>query len=107
MARSLPARSDVLKLLSSEDRAFHAKEIATQLEVPDVKYEGLLRLLDNLTFDGVLDAKDGHKFKLASRGAQRRGGGSQEATRQGIVTVNARGFGFVSSIGAAGDDVFI
>ena len=106
MARSLPARSDVLKLLASEDRAFHAKEIAKELDVPDVKYEGLVRLLDNLTFDGVVDAKDGHKFKLASRGAQRRGGG-QEATRQGIVSVNARGFGFVSSIGAAGDDVFV
>ena len=202
MARSLPSRSDVLKLLATDERAFHAKEIAKELGVEDSKYEGLMRLLDNLSFDGAVLALDGASFKLMSksrpgrpleeRGTERprgthqavvakpretprkessqaaaempkfsvagsrshegsghkgehkggkkewprreqarpqeqsrgnsrpeersreasrprgeRPGVNGESTRQGIVTVNARGFGFVSSVGAVGDDVFV
>ncbi len=149
MSKSLPSRADVLKLLGNGDRAIHAREIAQQLGVDDGKYQGLLRLLDNLVFDGVLTARDGHKFKLTTRGGGRpggddrgsgrpgkddrggaragkddrggardnggggrerrqggRGGGDREE-REGTINVNARGFGFVSSPTASGDDVFI
>src|ERR1700733_14623717 len=68
MSKALPSRADVLKLLQKEDRAIHAREIAQRLDVDDAKYQGFLRLLDNLVFDGVLQARDGHKFKTVSRG---------------------------------------
>src|SRR5258708_5069006 len=115
----LPSRADVLKLLSGNDRAFHAKEIATQLGVSDAKYQGLLRLLDNWTFDGVLPARDGHRFKLSWRQRERHPAelalrprlvsraGPGQAEREGVLRVNPRGFGFVSSVGAEKDDVFI
>ena len=67
MARSLPSRGDVLKLFEGEEREFHARDIAKTLGVLDDKYEGLVRLLDNLSFDGTLMALDGHKFRLAAR----------------------------------------
>src|SRR5450432_1598871 len=56
MSNALPTRADVLKLLGGEDRAVHAREIAKALGVGDAKYQGFLRLLDNLVFDGVLQA---------------------------------------------------
>ncbi len=61
----------VLELLASQDRSVHANEIGTLLGVPESHYPGLLRLLDNLVFDGLLSARDGHRFRTASRGASR------------------------------------
>ena len=118
MSKALPSRARVLELLQKEDRAIHAREIAQRLDVDDAKYQGFLRLLDNLVFDGVLQARDGHKFKTISRGrgfgrdkdeprSGRGGRGGDEEEREGNLTVNARGFGFVSSPTASGDDVFI
>jgi ribonuclease R len=168
MSNALPTRADVLKLLGGEDRAVHAREIAKALGVSDAKYQGFLRLLDNLVFDGVLQARDGHKFRMVSRGTgggwrapksarefeaeaeaeagvdaepeaestkkgghvraaeagperiggrkgrdEREKGGRRERgrgdreEREGTISVNARGFGFVSSPTASGDDVFI
>ncbi len=150
MSKALPTRADVLKLLEAEEQPVHAREIAKRLAVGDDRYQGFMRLLDNLVFDGVLHARDGHKFKLAARGnarfaakepepraraarapderggrargreerepprggrgpEERRGGrerGGREE-RDGTLSVNARGFGFVASPTASGDDVFI
>src|SRR6185369_7340108 len=66
-------------------------------------YQGLLRLLDDLVFDGVLTAR-GQRFKLdRKRGGATKGG----ERREGVLTVNPRGFGFVASPTATGDDVFV
>ncbi len=102
MAKSLPTRTDILHVLASEDRAFHAKELATRLGVDAHGYQGLLRQLDDITFEGLATARDGHKFKLSRASAGARG-----EEREGILTINPRGFGFVSALGAAGDDVFV
>jgi ribonuclease R len=106
MAETLPTRDRVLELLGSDQRAFHAKEIQTKLGVGDSGYAGLLRLLDDLAFNGVVAAKAGHKFKLASRP----GGfttSPRGEVREGVMSIAPRGFGFVSSVGSSGDDVFI
>ena len=66
MDKRLPTRNEVLDFMGSDDRAFHAKEIAANLDVSDASYNGLLAVLDNLVFDGVLIAGDGHRFKLTS-----------------------------------------
>ena len=102
MAKSLPSRTDVLQVLASEDRPFHAKEIATRLKVDEESYPGLIRLLDDITFDGTITARDGHKFKLSKAAASKQG-----EEREGILTINPRGFGFVAALGSSGDDVFI
>ncbi len=162
----LPSRAAVLELLLGEDHAVHANEVATRLGVPQTSYPGLLRMLDDLVFDGLLQARDGHKFRAVARGkakatvvadkrAEAKGapvgksgrreretnendappagytvsdapatrgqkaeptaekaadrGGAREPRangKEGILTVNARGFGFVSSEGGT-DDTFV
>jgi ribonuclease R len=104
MQKSLPSRAAILDALAKEDRAFHAKEIAALLDVPQKSYEGLLRQLDDLAFEGLLAARDGHKWKLSKRSSAMR---SSQEEREGHLTVNARGFGFVTSASAPADDVFV
>ena len=193
MRKALPSRTAVLEVLESEDRAIHADEIAEKLGVGPEGQTGLLRLLDNLVFDGTLVAR-GETFKLdrkvpftpepaprpaskplvthaaappppqsapavpfkkkerfaipeaqsmpgfseegsGKRGArprdareapkvadkpkkgfpetkwvdpeERRERRSSKERREGTLTVNPRGFGFVASPTATGDDVFI
>lgn len=101
MPKRLPSRGEVLELLEAHDRPLHAREIAAQLGVADVDYLGFQRMLDDLGFQGVLSQRPGQRFH-AKRAAQGKG-----AEREGILSVNARGFGFVASLDAAGDDVFI
>jgi ribonuclease R len=100
----LPARSDVLELLSAQPEPLHAREIARRLRVSDADYLGLQRLLDDLSLEGVLAARPGQRFKLSGTGERARG-----AEREGLLTVHPRGFGFVASLTAetAGDDVFV
>lgn len=101
MATRLPTRADVLELLGSEPRPMHAREIASRLRVSEVDYLGLQRLLDDLSFEGVLAMRPGQRFKLSPRTAGARG-----AEREGILTVHPRGFGFVASLGES-EDVFV
>src|SRR5947209_1249585 len=102
MSSRLPSRSDVLRFLASDSRPFHAKEIASQFDVGEASYHALLALLDNLAFDGAVIARDGHKFKIGRQTGRGRG-----EEREGYLNVNPRGFGFVASVGASGDDVFV
>jgi ribonuclease R len=102
MRRALPSRNAVLDVLSAEDRAVHAHELADKLGVGPDSYQGLLRLLDDLVFDGVLTAR-GQRFALEKK----RGAARARERREGVLTVNPRGFGFVASPTATGDDVFV
>src|ERR1700716_2501796 len=102
MAPRPPPRTEILELFSPETAPMHAREIAARLRVSEVDYLGLQRLLDDLSFEGVLAARPGQRFKLHPRTASARG-----AEREGFLTVHPRGFGFVASLGEAGDDVFV
>jgi ribonuclease R len=104
MQKSLPHRAAILDVLGKEDRAFHAKEIASQLGLGQTSYDALLRQLDDLAFEGVLAARDGHKFKLSRNTAAARTSGDE---REGFVSIHPRGFGFVASAAAPADDVFV
>jgi ribonuclease R len=102
MPTRLPTRAEILDLLGSDPRPLHAREIASRLDVSDVDYLGLQRLLDDLSFEGVLAQRPGQRFKLSTKSVAARG-----AEREGLVSVHPRGFGFVASLDAAGDDVFV
>ena len=102
MATRLPTQAQILELLGGETRPLHAREIASKLNVSEADYLGFQRLLDNLGFEGVLSTRPGQKFRVSPRTASSRG-----AEREGLLTVHPRGFGFVASLDAAGDDVFI
>jgi ribonuclease R len=102
MTQRLPTRTEVLDLLGSDPRPLHAREIASRLKVSEVDYLGLQRLLDSLSFEGVLAMRPGQRFKLSQKTSQ-----SQGAEREGLLSVHPRGFGFVASLDASGDDVFI
>jgi ribonuclease R len=102
MAKRLPSRTDVLDVFGGDTRPLHTREIASRLAVSEADYLGLQRMLDDLSFEGVLSARPGQKFHLSQKTAASRG-----AERDGLLTVHPRGFGFVASLDAAGDDVFI
>lgn len=103
MRKALPSRTAVLDLLGSEDRPIHAQEVADRLGVGPESYAGLLRLLDQLVYDGVATVRGGQRFKLDKKAIR----GRDRERREGVLTVNPRGFGFVASPTATGDDVFI
>ena len=63
MRKPLPSRTAVLDLLTSQNRALDAHEVAEKLGVAAVSQAGLLRVLDDLVFDGVVTAR-GDKFKV-------------------------------------------
>jgi ribonuclease R len=98
----LPTKKEILELLESETRPLHAREIASRLKVSEADYLGLQRLLDDLGFEGILSARPGQRFRVSVKTAGARG-----AEREGLLTVHPRGFGFVASLDAAGDDVFV
>jgi ribonuclease R len=102
MPSRLPTRSEILELLGADTRPLHAREIAARLNVSEVDYLGLQRLLDSLSFEGVLAARPDQRFKLSAKTHGVRG-----AEREGLLSVHPRGFGFVASLDAAGDDVFV
>ncbi|MBX3233861.1 MAG: VacB/RNase II family 3'-5' exoribonuclease [Labilithrix sp.] len=174
--KALPSRTHVLDVFEQADGALHTNEVAERLGVAEESIPGLLRLLDDLVFDGILVAR-GQRFKLDSRGpasapaapptlhaaklpapakkkglppkspkrtkahdpdpkplfeeeaeeepsrgpgaakrvsARRgpggvssRGAGPSRTRREGLLKINPRGFGFVASPTATGDDVFI
>jgi ribonuclease R len=66
MTTRLPSRAEILDLLGADPRPLHARDIAARLSVSEVDYLGLERLLDNLSLEGVLSARPGPRFKLAS-----------------------------------------
>jgi ribonuclease R len=105
MRKPLPSRNEVLDLLASEDRPLHAQEVAERLSVPASSYQGLLRILDDLVFDGVATVRGGQRFKVDTKRAGKRM--AERERREGLLKVNPRGFGFVASPTASGDDVFV
>ena len=103
--KPLPTRNEVLDLIASEDGAMHAREVAQRLSVPEGSYDGLLRVLDDLVFDGVLVVRGGQRYRVDTKRAGKRK--SDREKREGVVKINPRGFGFVASPIASGDDVFV
>ncbi|AUX27568.1 ribonuclease R [Sorangium cellulosum] len=94
-------REAVVDLLSSFKRALHANEIAERLGVAPSRYPKLQRLLEELSLEGSIVALPGQRFRLSQRQVEGRG-----AEHEGTLSVNPRGFGFVS-LGGAAEDVYV
>ena len=103
MSRNLPSRIQIIDVITSANRAIHAREVSAVLEVSEESYPGFLRMLDDLVYQGVLTARPGQKFSLAGPNVTAR----TREEREGVITVAPRGFGFVSSATAIGDDVYV
>lgn len=99
MTRPLPSRGDIVRCLADSPRALHAREIAARCEVPEAHYSHLLELLDQLSFDGTVRRLPGNRFRAKAEALE---GGS---TWEGVLSVNPRGFGFVTAAGQ--DDVYV
>ena len=102
MNKSLPERNRVIEILARENAPLHAREIAKRLEVGDNLYQGLLRLLDDMSQNGAVSPRGGERFALSKNNKQ-----STSEERIGTMSIAARGFGFVATQGSSGDDVFI
>lgn len=99
MAQPLPSRGDIVRCLVEAERGLHAREIAARLRVREASYPRLLSLLEQLSLDRSIRRLAGSRFKAHAASAV--GSGEWE----GMLTVNPRGFGFVSAAGF--DDVFV
>ncbi len=99
MTQPLPTRGDIVGCLSGSRRALHAREIASRCGVEEGSYPRLLELLDQLSFDGTIRRLAGHRFKAQPPEERNRGGW------EGVLSVNPRGFGFVTAAGQ--DDVYV
>lgn len=97
----LPRHEAIIGLLDEQTRALHAREIAARLHVEELAYPALLRLLDEMAFEGAIAPVAGQRFR-----AKRTVAGERGLLREGIVTVNPRGFGFVATAGQP-DDVYV
>jgi ribonuclease R len=110
---SLPHRLRVFELLEREGRPLHVHEIAGKLGVDETMTPGLTAMLDDMVMTGGVRAFPGHRYKIGDGGgegreAPRRAAPSREAReRLGVLSVNPRGFGFVSSAGSGDPDVFV
>ncbi len=96
--RSNLRRDQVADLLATQTRALHAREIASRLEVREGDYLELLALLDELAFDGLVRALPGQRFRAARSAPAEK--------REGFLSVNPKGFAFLSTPGES-QDVFV
>ena len=80
------------------------RRIASRLKVSEADYLGLQRLLDSLSFEGVLAARPGQRFKLSARGPRSRTG---QRSARALHAAPARLRLRRQPGRRAGDDVFI
>jgi ribonuclease R len=105
---SLPHRLRVFELLQESGRPLHVAEIAQRLGVDPTLQPGLTAMLDDMVLSGAARAFPGHRYKIGNDAAPT--SEKPERTireRNGILTVNARGFGFVASAGTGEPDVYV
>jgi ribonuclease R len=101
MPEPLPSREAILDLLASQGKPLRSLEIAQRLDVEDSAKPGFFRLLDNLAMEGAVLAHNRDRF-----GPVKPRFTVADDEREGTLTVNQRGFGFVRSPDFD-DDLFI
>lgn len=107
---SLPHRTRVFELLHESGRPLHVAEIAQRLGVDATLQPGLTAMLDDMVLSGAVRAFPGHRYKIGNDGRGSRESEKPERAireRNGTLTVNARGFGFVASVGSGEADVYV
>ena len=105
-----------------KSRAMHVGELRSRLGMDREEHAVLFQLLESMAEQGVLAQLPGGRFRVRKTGAPRAGQGATPTsptrrrgerrtrhdgqTRTGVLVINARGFGFVSTI-EPGPDVFV
>jgi ribonuclease R len=95
-------RAAVADVLAQQNQPLHIHEIATRLGLTEGAYSTLRRVLDDLCWDGSVEALSGQRFRLAKSARQT----TKHTEHLGILSANPRGFAFVAGAGLS-DDVFI
>lgn len=98
MASALPSREEIIACLQADDKPLHGGDIAKRCGVTKRSFHAFIDLLEQLVSERVLRRLGRNRYGLA------RGQGSAEHW-VGILSVNARGFGFVASSGKP--DVYV
>lgn len=107
---STPLSSRILALLSEYRRPLHPRELAARLGIEPDELDEFLEQVDALVLQEHLEQVPGGRVRLGQRSAQRSAPGnpnigSSDTSWDGVLSVNPRGFGFVTAVGR--DDVFI
>ncbi len=101
MARGLPSKADILNALEEAGRPLHAGQLATCCEVSQTAYPKFLEALETMAERNQIRRLSGHRFAANP---------VKEAPKptdqwEGVLALNPRGFGFVTSPGK--EDVYV
>lgn len=113
-------RTQALEVLTKfKSRAIHVGELRSRVGLEKTDYDRLAGVLDRMADEGLVTQLPGGRYRLRREGkgraGQRKQPGSSQAgssrddddrSRVGNLTINMRGFGFVS-VDGGGPDVFI
>ncbi|HEV8246875.1 MAG TPA: ribonuclease R, partial [Polyangiaceae bacterium] len=99
MARGLPSRSEILECLADAGRPLHAGELASRCGVAQSSLPRLVSLLDDLAEKSLLRRVGGQRYAAGRPAA------ASAETWEGVLSLNPRGFGFVTAVGH--EDVYI
>src|SRR5690606_6728822 len=106
MATHLPTPAEIVACLKEVGKPLHAGGIAKRLQVPKHDFDALLDQLRTLEDKGQIDSAGRNRFRSAkARAESGRRGGPRRESWQGVLTVSARGFGFVAA--ADKTDVYV
>jgi ribonuclease R len=96
----LPSRGEVVARLAEEERGLHARELATRCRVAPAHRSAFFELLDDWVAAGTIEKAPGNRYRVAER---KKGAGAD--AWEGMLALNPRGFGFVTSAGR--EDVYV
>lgn len=108
-------QASILKALRKrKQRPLHASEIRGRIGIDRAHHDEILQLLSRMAEQGLVSRHSGDRFQFREPELERDAGSSQTAplrkgkpgVLEGVLTVNARGFGFVVTPGDE-KDVFI
>jgi ribonuclease R len=99
MASRIPAKGEVIRMLADAKKPVHARELAEKLGVSPANVPRLIAALDELAEQRRIKRLSGQRYTTELREV------TQSEGWEGVLSMNARGFGFVNSVGH--DDVYI
>src|SRR5262249_39016866 len=101
MARGLPSKADILNALEEAGRPLHAGQLATRCEVSQTAYPKFLEALETMAERNQVRRLSGPR--LAANPVKEAPKPTDQG--EGVLALNPRGFGFVTSPGK--EDVYV
>ncbi len=99
MASRIPAKGEVIRMLAEAKKPVHARELAAKLGVSEANVPRLIGALDELAEQRRIKRLSGQRYTSELREV------TESEGWEGVLSMNARGFGFVNSVGH--DDVYV